>query len=274
MAEPLPTPTRRLRRRGLGGFGIFLARRGLVAAAAFVLSALTVVGFGVLAGVMAHKGSGDALPRVPLLASSALAFGVGVLAAFGVAVGAFQRDEREGVRALLVARGITPFGYVRLRVIGLGVLLRLLVGGGSLLVGIAALLLARSRHAALETLQATFAALVFGIAFSAVFAPVAMAALAPRTRLRGYLALLVVLVGPELLVPVLQRSISPSWLSLFSIPDALLGLRAALAPPGIDFAEAGRALLVLVVIALLAMAFVRAELAAARPVPSSRTRGR
>jgi hypothetical protein len=235
---------------------------------------LTVIGFGALAGVMAHKGSEGALARVPLLASSALAFGVGVLAAFGVSLGAFQRDEREGVRALLVARGITPFGYVRLRVIGLGVLLRLLVGGGSLLVGLAALLLARSRHAALETLQSTFAALVFGIAFSAVFAPVAMAALAPRNRVRGYLALLLVLVGPELLVPMLRRSLSSSWLSLFSIPDALLGLRAALAPPGVDFAEAGRALLVLVVIALLAMAFVRAELAAVRSASSPGARGR
>jgi hypothetical protein len=255
------------------GFGIFLARRGLVAGASFGLSLLTVVGFVALAAVIAHKGS-EALPRVPLLASSALAFGVGVLAAFGVSLGVFQRDEREGVRALLLARGITPFEYVKVRVAGLGALLGFLVVGGSLLVGLAALVLARSRHAALETVQSTFAAVAFGVAFSAVFAPVAMAALAPRTRGRGYLALLVVLVGPELLVPVLRRSISPSWLSLFSIPDALFGLRTALAPPGVDLADAGRALVVLVVIAVLAMAFVRAELAAAKSASSRSTRGR
>jgi hypothetical protein len=248
------------RARVLVALGFFLARRGVMAAVSLGLTVACVAGSGVVAFVLGQHRRQAALPNVPLVASSALAFGVGVLVAFTVSTRAFRRDEDEGVRALLSARGVHATGYLGARIAGLAALLALLVGGGSVGVGALTLLASRSTPAALHTVQASFAALTFGLAFAFVFAPVAMATLGARSRGGGYLALLAVLGLPELLRPWLSRVIDPSWLDLLSIPGALAGLRGALAPVGVDLAATGRSVVVLLVVVVAAVAIVRVEL--------------
>jgi hypothetical protein len=184
-----------------------------------------------------------------------------VLVAFAVSTRAFRRDEDDGVRALLQARGVSATGYLAARVAGLTVALAALVGGGSLAVGLLSLLAARGRVSALHSVQASLAALAFALAFAATFAPVAMATLGSRSRGGGYGALLLVLVGPELARPYLARALAGPWLDVASIPGALLTLRASLAPPGVDPAALGRSLFALVVVAAGALLVVRAELA-------------
>jgi hypothetical protein len=255
------------RRRGVLALGWFQARRGITAVVAAALTVVAVLGFGVLAFVvLARHGQADAVASVPLLASSALAFGVGVLVAFGVSTHAFGRDENEGIRTLLRARGVDVSEYMAGRVAGLALLLAVLVAGGSGLVGLLATLAARSRETALHTLQASMAAVVFGVLFAVTFAPVAMAALGARSRGGGYLVLLAVLVLPELVAPRLDRFVSQEWLHVCSIPGALLAVRTALAPVGIDAFMLMRGLLALAVIVALALLVVRAELARSHAV--------
>ena len=255
----------------LVALGFFLARRGATAAMGLGLSLLFVLGFGALSILLARRHEWEALARVPLLASSALAYGVGVLVAFAVSTRMFRRDEDDGVRELLRSRGIGPFGYLAARVVGLSMALAILVGGGSVLVGVVSMLVSHARVPALHTLQASLAAVVFGVAFAVTFAPVAMATLGARSRGGGYLALLAVLVIPELLRPTLDRLVAPRWLEVLSIPGALASLRASIAPVGFDLFMFGRAAVVLVAIILLALLIVRAELR--RPHGTRRSAG-
>jgi len=248
------------RGRGLVALGFFLARRGATAAIALALTLASVVGFGVLAFILARHGKHASLDGVPLVASSALAYGIGVLVAFAVSTRVFRRDEDEGVRALLDARGVHASAYLGARVVGLTALLAILVAGGSAAVGLVTLLAARSREGAGHTVQATLAAIAFGLAFALVFAPVAMATLGARSRGGGYLALLSVLVVPEIVEPFFSRRIPERWLEVCSIPGALVGLRTSLAPVGVDALLLGRALVALAVILVAALAIVRLEL--------------
>jgi hypothetical protein len=249
---------------GLIALGFFLARRGATAAVGLGLSVACVLGFGGLAVVFARRGKLDALPDVPLLASSALAFGVGVLVAFAVATRVLRRDEEEGIRGLLRARGVDATEYLAARITGLAMSLAAFVAGGSALVGLVATVVAHGRVIAIHTVQASLAAVIFGVAFAVTFAPVAMATLGARSRGLGYLALLSVLVMPELLHASLTRLVGASWASVCSIPGALLALRAALAPTGVDAAMLARSLVAIVAIVALALLVVRAELARAR----------
>jgi len=246
---------------GLVALGFFLARRGAMAAVGLALTIACVVGFGGLAVAFARHGKVAALPDVPLIASSVLAFGVGVLVAFAASTRAFRRDEDEGVRALLRAHGIDTTQYLAARVAGLALSLAGFVAGGSALVGLVAIVVARGHVPAMHTIQASFAAVVFGVAFAVTFAPVAMATLGARSRGRGYLALLAVLVVPEILRSSLARFIAPGWLAVCSVAGALLTLRAALAPTGVDTLMLARALVALVLIVALALVVVRGQLA-------------
>jgi hypothetical protein len=249
---------------GLVALGAFLARRGLTAAIGLGMTVAGVGGFGALAIYVARRNR-EALPKVPLMASSALAFGVGVLVAFAISTRVFRRDEDDGVRALLRVHGISPTRYLMARVAGLTAFLALLVAGGTLLVGLVAILAARNRAIAVHTLQASLAGVVFALAFAATFAPVAMATLAGRSRGAGYLALLVVLVVPELVAPSLGRWMAPHWADLCSIPGALLALRTSVAPVGVDVFLLGRSSAVILAIIAVALLFVRLELARVPP---------
>jgi hypothetical protein len=248
------------RSSGLVALGFFLARRGATAAVGLGLTVACVVGFSGMAVAFAHHGKLDALPDVPLLASSALAFGVGVLVAFAVSTRAFRRDEDDGVRALLRARGVSATRYLAARVVGLALSLAAFVAGGSLIVGLVAVAVSHGRVTALHTLQASLAATVFGIAFAATFAPVAMATLAARTRGRGYVMLFAVLALPELLQSSLLHVVGPDWVTVCSVPGALVALRTALAPTGVDGPMLARSLVALVVIVVAAALVVRVEL--------------
>ncbi len=262
------------RGKSLVGLGFFLARRGMMAVIGVALTLSCVVGFAGVAVVVMRRHRPEALPGVPLLGSTALAYGVGVLVAFAVSTRAFRRDEDDGVRALLAARGVSTNEYLAGRVAGLGAALAILVAGGSSLIGFAALLTARSRATALHTVQASVAAVAFSLAFAVTFAPVAMATLGARSRGGGYLALLAVLVLPDLAGPFLEPFVSARWLEVCSIPGALFALRTSLAPVGIDWLLLGRAVMALLVVIIAALALVRAEILRGHGLPRDPERGR
>ncbi len=240
--------------------GFALARRGFMAAAALLLTLACAAFFALTAFGRARYGHLEALHDVPLVASSALAFGVGVLVAFAASTRTFRRDEDEGIRALLAARGVSPTGYLLARIAGLAATLALFVGGGSALVGAFSVLAARGRVSAVHTLQASAAAVVFAVAFAVTFAPLAMATLGGRSRGGGYLALLAVLVLPEAVAPRLAPYLAPRWVSVASIPGALLAVRDSLARVGFDARLLGRGLLVLAIVIIASVIVVRVEL--------------
>jgi hypothetical protein len=247
------------RGRSVLALGFFLARRGVTAAIGLVLTLGCVAGFSGLALVFARRGRLLHMPSVPLLASSVLAFGVGILVAVAASSRVFRRDEDQGIRALLCARGVTTTGYVIARVAGIAAVLACLVGGGSALVGLVATLSAHGRQSALHTAQTSVAAVAFGVAFAVTFAPVALATLGARSRATGYLTLLAILIVPDLLEPTLRHVVAPAWIEVCSIPGALLALRASLGSSG-GCSLFLRAIVALLVIIVVALVVVRAEL--------------
>lgn len=242
--------------------GATLARRGILPVLAMAISALTAVVLVVFAVVLARRGPEAPVHDVPLLASSALAWGGGFLHAFGASAHALRRDRAEGIRALLHARAATVRGYILARVGGLAVVLALTVGGGTLLAGVASALLAGGLSAVPRTLQATLAGVAFSLAFASVIAPVAIAAVGARSRVGGYLFLSFVVAVPELVASGLSTVLPESVTEVLSIPSALAVLRASLAPGHLELLRTGRALLALGVFALLALAMVQREIAA------------
>lgn len=258
-AAPEPTPLARPRPALLVAMGLGLARRGILAAFALVVSALTVVAMCVLVLVLRDRSDRAPLHDVPLLASSALAWGGGFALAFGVAVHALRRDVNEGLRHLLEARHVDLRGYLLLRVGGLAALLAIVVAGGTVVVGLVATLLGLGVGLAGRAAQATFASAAFGVAFAVVIAPTAVAALGARTRVGGYLFLASVVVLPEILVSALGGGLPSGLAEVLSIPSALAALRGALAPGGLDALRLARALASLAVFASLATALVHQE---------------
>jgi hypothetical protein len=228
-------------------FGTWLAARGALGAVGIVLALLG--GLGSVVAAVAIAGS-PAEAQLPTVASSALAWGAGVMLAFGASLRAVHRDRDDGVVALVRARGGNVAGYVRGRVGGLVVVLALSVGGATLLAGIAATSLA---HPALPVLRASAAALVYALAFAATLGPVAMAALGARTRAGGYLTLLAVLALPELLAPWTAGLLPQGWHELTSIPAALAAVRAGVVSPGTMGGAMARALAALAAVVALSL---------------------
>lgn len=237
--------------------GASLARRGLLARFAIGIGISTVV-FACAIAISLGRRAGEApVHTVPLLTSSALAWGAGFLLAFSSAAHALRRDRAEGIQHLLVARTTSLRAYVIARIGGLAAVMAVVVAGGTLLTGLVAI--AASTHAGglLRVLQATFAAFVFSLAFSAVIAPIAFAALGARSRVGGYFFLLFMVVLPELFVGLLSGLLPDALLEVLAIPSALAGLRFALAPGSFDALHAMRALVSIAVWILLASALVR-----------------
>jgi hypothetical protein len=250
--------------------GIDLARRGVVTKIALAISVFTALVMIVIAITVALHGPASPVHDVPLVASSALAWGGGFLHAFGAAAQAFVKDRREGVRHLLVVRTTSTRGYLFARVGGLAALLALVVAGGTVLVGIAGMLAASRGGPALKTLHATLAAVAYAIAFATVVAPIALAALGARTRIGGYFFLLGVIVVPDMIAGVLSGLLPTSVTELFGIPSALSALRAALSPGTTDLFRFLRALAAVAVFAAIAIMFVRRDvqrLEYAEPTP-------
>jgi hypothetical protein len=250
------------RRSGISpllALGVHLARRGPMAVLAIGVSALTTVVLAVIAIAVARRGAHAPVHDVPLVASSALAWGGGFLHAFATSAHALRNDRSNGVRDLLVARTTSLRGYLTARVGGLAAILALVVGGGTLLCGVVATLAAMRVGAVPKTLQATLASVVFAVAYAAVLAPVAFAALGARTRLGGYLFLIGVLVVPEVVASALTGPLPESVTEVLAIPSALGALRSSLCPGGFDPLRAVRALVALGVFAAFSMFLVRRE---------------
>lgn len=242
--------------------GATLARRGVLAVVSMVVSALTAIVLAVLALAFARRGGDAPVESVPVLASSAIAWGGGFLQAVVVAMGAFRRDRVEGIRHLFVMRTTSLRGYLVARVGGLAAVLAVVVGGGTLLVSALAIVAATQTQAVLRTLHTTLGALVFALAFAVVIAPVAFAALGARTRMSGYLVLLLFLIVPELVASTLAGALPSEVTELFAIPSALAALRSSLAPGSVEPVRFLRALVALAIFAGIALALVRRDAAA------------
>ena len=232
--------------------GTWLAARGAVAGVGIALSLLCALGSVVAA--VAVAGAGGAAVQLPLLESSVIAWGAGVMLAFGGAQQALRRDHEQGVVALVRARGAGVGAYVRGRVGGLVVVLAVALGGATLIAGVAATSVAHPVAAALRT---SAAGLVYALAFAGTLGPVAMAALGARTRAGGYFTLLAVLVAPELLARWTEGLLPHGWHELTSIPAALAAVRAGVVAPaamGVAMARALAGLAAVVAVSLVVVA--------------------
>jgi hypothetical protein len=239
--------------------GISLARRGVLPVASIVICITTAIALALVALVLASRGPQSPAHDVPLLASSALAWGGGFLLAFAAAAHALRRDRTEGIRGLFVTRTTSLRGYLLGRVGGLAVLIAMLVAGGTLFCGLAATAAAQSAAAVPRLLHATGAGIAFAIAFSAVVAPVAFAVLGARSRIGGYLVLIGVVMLPELIVMGMRSALPDSIADVLSIPSALTALRTSLAPGTVDLFRAARAVVALGLVVALATFFVRRD---------------
>jgi hypothetical protein len=238
--------------------GISLAARGPLAVASIALAVMGA--FVSMLAALAARGSTAA--RLPTTASLAIAWSAGVMLAFGASLRALPRDREDGVLALLRARGVAGWGYVRGRVGGLVTVLALTVGGATLAAVLAATAVARPAGPAV---RAGIAALVYALSFSATVGPLAVAALGARTRAGGYLTLLAVLVVPELVSHWTQELLPPGWHELTSVPAALEALRGGFLPHG-SASAAARAAVGLAAVVVLSLAVARARVARADAV--------
>jgi hypothetical protein len=253
--------SRRARGGGLLALGGALAVEGPMAKVSVGIALLIVLGSVVTALVVARGEHPEGLVAVPLVASSALAWGAGTLLTFASSVRVFRRDHDNGIRALVASRARSDGEYLGARVTGLARMVAAVTAGGTILVGLATALASRNGGLAIRTLESTAAATAFSVAFAATLAPVGFATLAARSRVGGYFALMGVLVLPELLERPLTRLLPEGWGELASIPGALLALRGSLVPMTFDPLRFARAFALLALTVLVALLIVRAQLA-------------
>jgi hypothetical protein len=253
--------SRRARGGGLLALGGALAVEGAMAKFAWVVAVLIILGSLVATAAIARGDHPQGLASVPLVASSALAWGSGTLLAFAASLHAFRRDRDHGIRALVSARARSDGEYLAARTIGLARAVAAMTAGGTLLIGLIAALVSRDRHLAAHTVEATVAGIVYSVAFAALLAPVGLATLAARSRVGGYFTLLVVLLLPEMLKGPMTRLLPEGWGEIASIPGALAALRASLLPTEFDPLRFLRAFSLLLMTMLLALLVVRGQLA-------------
>ena len=80
--------------------GASLARRGPLALVSTAVSVLTALVLCAVAFAFARRGGDAPVQSMPILASSALAWGGGFLHAVAISAGALRRDRAEGIRHL------------------------------------------------------------------------------------------------------------------------------------------------------------------------------
>lgn len=255
---PPPEEARRGRARALFALGLTRAWEGVLPKISVVL-ALIITLFMLGIALTSARRPVD-LSHVAPATASILAWGAGVLIAFAGAVRMFERDRTDGIRVLLDARGRGVMSYVVARAGGLALLLFVPVALGSTLTGLAAAAAATEWSRTVEALQGTIAALAYSVAFAAILAPVAIAALGARSRAGGYGLLFLVLVFPAALSGVTAKIVPEPWGGLVSIPGVVDGVRDGLMPP-IDPLQTLRALLVLLILGGIAVAVIRGQLA-------------
>lgn len=235
--------------------GTWLAMRGVMPALGIALAVLGAAAFAALALVVGGSRA-EAAAELPSVASSAIAWGAGMTLAFGASMRAVTRDREHGIIALARARGASVGAYVSGRVGGLVVVLAIVVGGATLVAGLAATSVARP---ALPAVRATLGALAYALAFAMTLGPLAMAALGSRTRAGGYLSLLAVLVVPELASPWTSALLPRGWSELTSVPAALAAVRAGVASPVALAAPLARALAGLAAVVAVSLVVVAAR---------------
>lgn len=241
--------------------GASLARRGILARFAIGIGISTIIFACAIAIAVGRRGGEAPIHTVPLVTSSALAWGAGFLLAFSSAAHALRRDRAEGVQHLLVARTTSLRAYVIARIGGLAAVLAALCAGGTLLTGLVAVAASTRAGGVPRTLQATAAAFVFSLAFAAVVAPISFAALGARSRVGGYFFLLFIVVVPELFAALLSGVLPDSLLEVIAIPSALAALRSALAPGSFDVLRTMRALVAIALWIMFASFLVRRTVA-------------
>lgn len=232
--------------------GAWLAARGTLARVAVAivgLEALAAIVFAVAVG--ARRAT-----EVPTASAVAIAWGGGVMLAFGAALRAVRSDHEEGVTALVRARGVAAGSYVRGRVGGLVLLLAFALGGATIVADVAAL---AAGGGGWRVVTSGAAALVYVLAFAATVGPVAMAALGARSRAGGYVTLLAVLALPELLAQWTEDLLPRGWTELTSIPAALAAVRVGVAHPLAAGAHAARAAVGLAAVVALSLLVVAAR---------------
>lgn len=237
--------------RSAVALGFSLANTGILQKVSLILVVLTVLG---AAGVALALLRGDAPPMadVPPVTAAALAWGGGFTFAVAAAAHAFDRDAHSGVVALAKARGLSTSTYALGRVLGLALALTLVVAVGTLLVGALCAAVAPAPKA--SVLGTTAASLPYAVAFGIVVAPLCAATVGARSRSRGYLVLIALLLVPEIAQGSLD-AIPVRWRVLVGIPSAMAALRDSLMPSRLDLPLAGAAAAVIVLIALVATAF-------------------
>lgn len=227
--------------------GLALSAQGFLAKSAWAVALIIVVG-GVVAAVALSSRSHDttSLASLPGLFASVLAWGGGMLLAFGAGFQAFRHDVEHGVVTLFRMRQPSFRRYFLARALGLASGLFLMIAGGTLIVGFVSTALAARLGLALRVFASTLATLPYAAAFSITLSLVALATLGARSRGGGYLSLLLVLVIPEWLERWTMKFLPVEF---FSIPGALGTLREAMMPSHFDAALVLRALLFLALVA-------------------------
>lgn len=252
---------RGLPRAATVALAVHLARRPLAVRLGTGFAALITLVAMAIAARLGRMGDDAALPAVVLVASSALAYGSGILVAFGGATQALRRDRDEGVRALLRVRGVSTGEYLLARTLGLALVVGASTVGGTLATALAATVAAGRLVAAGATLRASLVALASSALTSVLLALVALAALGARSRAGGYVVLVGLFVVPELLSPWTSHLVPAAWARLVSLPGALAAFREGLSPatfaPGLSLRAAATLLVCVVGLGGL----VRAELA-------------
>jgi hypothetical protein len=234
--------------------GVWLASRSGLVRASRGLCALAALGSVVVA--TAARGT-PWVRELPAIASLVLSWGVGTTMAFGAALRVLRRDREQGVLALTRVRGVSATAYAAGRVAGIVIVLAIAVGGGTIVAGLAATVSGGATHA---VVRASLAALVYALAFAVTLGPVSMAALAGQTRAGGYLALLAVLVAPELLAPWTRRLLPAGWYELTSIPAALEAVRTGVQSTSVAGEHMARAAVGLAAVVAVSLVVVRARL--------------
>jgi hypothetical protein len=249
--EPPEKPKAPRRFSSALALGFSRANTGFLAWASIAIAVLTTFGTIAYAVAMSHEDL-PPLASLPGVTASALAWGAGFLFAVAASARAFDRDEKDGIRFLARARGLSLVTYTIGRVFGLAITLSLIVGIGSLVTGGVCAALAHDSRMLVG--KATLACVVYALAFGCLVAPLAAATLGARARGTGYLILVALLVIPEALQDSLD-SLPERWRALFGIPSVMNVLRDSLTPAHRDLPLAGAALVVVILVSVVAMLF-------------------
>jgi hypothetical protein len=248
----LRMPTPRARSSALVVFGAWLATRSTAARAGLALTGAAGLGTAI-AALASDPGRASTLP---LGASTVIAWTGGLLLAVAAASRAMGIDREQGPLALLRARGVSAGEYVRGRVLGLVGVLALAVGGATLASTLAAIVATRGTG---PVLRLGTGALAYALAFAATVGPVALATLAARTRVRGYLTFAAAMWLPMICERWTSEVLPRHWRELTSVPAALAAVRTAVAFPAIAGAAGARAVAGLAAVVALSLLVLAAR---------------